>query len=179
MEPCVADRNQTAEVLTARGYGTLAVILGAFSVAGVVLNLLVIAITVRHRQLRQPLSYALVNLAVCDLGCALFGGLPATVSSAMGHFHLGKVGCTLEGFTVAFFGEWHRVAWRRDCRGTGYPGLGVQDHRSSLANSDVALSSSEPPNITDWTLKQFWNTLTICPSVFFYLVPQALPACVL
>lgn len=109
MEPCVADRNQTsdsaAEVLSARGYRTLAVILGVSSVAGVVLNLLVIVITVRHRQLRQPLSYALVNLAVCDLGCALFGGLPATVSSAMGHFHLGKVGCTLEGFTVAFFGE--------------------------------------------------------------------------
>lgn len=109
MEQCVSDRNQTSkswpETLSSGGYRMLAVILGVSSVAGVVLNLLVITITVRHRQLRQPLSYALVNLAVCDLGCALFGGLPSTVSSAMGHFHLGRIGCTLEGFAVAFFGE--------------------------------------------------------------------------
>lgn len=112
MEPCGADRNQTSDgtaEMSARGYRTLAVILGVSSVVGVVLNLLVIVITVRHRQLRQPLNYALVNLAVCDLGCALFGGLPTTVSSTQGHFHLGRVGCTLEGFTVAFFGEWRRL----------------------------------------------------------------------
>lgn len=109
MEPCVTDRNQTSDSVaevSASAYRTLAFILGVTSVAGVVLNLLVIVITVRHRQLRQPLSYALVNLAVCDLGCALFGGLPSTISSTLGHFHLGRVGCILEGFTVAFFGEW-------------------------------------------------------------------------
>lgn len=125
MEPCVAGRNQTpdgaADMLSARGYRTLAVILGVSSVVGVVLNLLVIVITVRHRQLRQPLSYALVNLAVCDLGCALFGGLPTTVSSAMGHFHLGRAGCTLEGFAVAFFGEWHLTVVKTASR-PGYHG---------------------------------------------------------
>ncbi|KAK0152397.1 Parapinopsin [Merluccius polli] len=51
----------------------LAALMGVFSAAGVLLNLLVVVVAVRHRQLRQPLSYALVNLmAVCDLGCAAF-----------------------------------------------------------------------------------------------------------
>ncbi|XP_074498842.1 parapinopsin a [Sebastes fasciatus] len=92
------------ELLSPTGYTVLAVIMGVLSVTGIILNLLVIVVTVKHRQLRQPLSYALVNLAICDLGCAVFGGVPTTVTSAMGYFSLGRVGCVLEGFAVAFFG---------------------------------------------------------------------------
>ncbi|XP_038579684.1 parapinopsin a [Micropterus salmoides] len=92
------------ELLSQTGYTILAAIMGVFSVMGIILNVLVIVVTVKHRQLRQPLSYALVNLAVCDLGCAVFGGLPTTVTSAMGYFSLGRVGCVLEAFAVAFFG---------------------------------------------------------------------------
>lgn len=93
------------ELLSRTGYTILAVIMGVFSVSGIILNVLVIVVTVRYRQLRQPLSYALVNLAICDLGCAVFGGLPTTVTNAMGYFSLGRVGCVVEGFAVAFFGE--------------------------------------------------------------------------
>ncbi|XP_077371547.1 parapinopsin a [Festucalex cinctus] len=84
------------------GYTVLAVIVGVFSILGIFLNILVIVVTVRHKQLRQPLSYTLVSLAVCDLGRAVFGGLPTTVTTAMGYFSLGRVGCILEGFAVAF-----------------------------------------------------------------------------
>ncbi|KAM6981976.1 parapinopsin a [Tautogolabrus adspersus] len=111
MEHLVQHENSSAfhnsvntELLSQTGYTILAVIMGVFSGAGIILNVLVIVVTVRHRQLRQPLSYALVNLAICDLGCALFGGIPTTITSAMGYFSLGRVGCTLEGFAVAFFG---------------------------------------------------------------------------
>lgn len=100
-----ADSAVRTQFLSRAGYTLLAATMGLFSVAGVVLNVLVIVVTVRHRQLRQPLNYALVNLAVCDLGCAMFGGLPTTVTSAMGYFSLGRVGCVLEAFAVAFFGE--------------------------------------------------------------------------
>lgn len=92
-------------LLSRTGYTILAVIIGVFSVAGVCMNVLVIVVTVRHRKLRQPLNYALVNLAVADLGCALFGGLPTMVTNAMGYFSMGRLGCVLEGFAVAFFGE--------------------------------------------------------------------------
>lgn len=92
------------EILSQSGYTILAVIMGVLSVTGIIFNILVIVVTVRHRQLRHPLSYALVNLAICDLGCAVFGGLPTTVTSARGYFSLGRVGCVLEGFAMAFFG---------------------------------------------------------------------------
>uniref|UniRef100_A0A3Q3JEX3 G-protein coupled receptors family 1 profile domain-containing protein n=1 Tax=Monopterus albus TaxID=43700 RepID=A0A3Q3JEX3_MONAL len=82
------------QLLSQDGYNILAVIMGVFSVVGIILDVLVI-----------PLSYALVNLAICDLGCAVFGGLPTTITSAMGYFSLGGVGCILEAFAVAFFGE--------------------------------------------------------------------------
>ncbi|XP_029910756.1 parapinopsin a [Myripristis murdjan] len=90
-------------LMSQTGFTILAVIMGVFSVAGIILNVLVVVVTVKHRQLRQPLSYALVNLAICDLGCAVFGGLPTTVTSAMGYFSLGRLGCVLEGFAVALF----------------------------------------------------------------------------
>lgn len=87
------------------GYTILATILGLSASCGVILNVVVIIVTVKYKQLRQPLNYALVNLAVADLGCAVFGGLLTTVTNAMGYFSLGRVGCVLEGFSVAFFGK--------------------------------------------------------------------------
>ncbi|KAI2646614.1 Parapinopsin [Labeo rohita] len=91
-------------IMPRMGYTILAVIIGFFSVFGIILNMTVIVVTFKHRQLRQPLNFALVNLAVADLGCATFGGLPTMVTNAMGYFSLGRVGCVLEGFAVAFFG---------------------------------------------------------------------------
>uniref|UniRef100_A0A673G600 Parapinopsin a n=1 Tax=Sinocyclocheilus rhinocerous TaxID=307959 RepID=A0A673G600_9TELE len=91
-------------IMPRMGYTILAVIIGFFSVFGIILNMTVIVVTLKHRQLRQPLNFALVNLAVADLGCATFGGLPTMVTNAMGYFSLGRVGCVLEGFAVAFFG---------------------------------------------------------------------------
>ncbi|XP_014843546.1 PREDICTED: parapinopsin-like [Poecilia mexicana] len=92
------------DVLSQRGYTILAMIMGVFSLTGIIFNILVIVVTVRHRKLRHPLNYALVNLAVCDLGCAVFGGLPTTFNSIMGRFSLGRLGCILGGFAVSFFG---------------------------------------------------------------------------
>ncbi|ROI74355.1 Parapinopsin [Anabarilius grahami] len=92
------------DIMPRMGYTILAVVIGFFSVFGIILNMTVIVVTLKHRQLRQPLNFALVNLAVADLGCAMFGGLPTTVTNAMGYFSLGRVGCVLEGFAVAFFG---------------------------------------------------------------------------
>lgn len=87
------------------GYTVLAIIMTVFSTFGVILNIVVIIVTVKYKQLRQPLNYALVNLAVADLGCTVFGGLLTAVTNAMGYFSLGRLGCVLEGFAVAFFGK--------------------------------------------------------------------------
>ncbi|XP_027023113.1 parapinopsin a [Tachysurus fulvidraco] len=86
------------------GYTILAILMALSSSVGIILNVVVIIVTVRYKQLRQPLNYALVNLAVADLGCAVFGGLVTAVTNAMGYFSLGRIGCVLEGYAVAFFG---------------------------------------------------------------------------
>ncbi|KAE8298537.1 Parapinopsin [Larimichthys crocea] len=57
-----------------------------------------------HKQLRQPLNYALVNMAVADLGTAMTGGVLAVVNNAQGYFSLGRTGCVMEGFAVSLCG---------------------------------------------------------------------------
>ncbi|MBN3311232.1 OPSP protein, partial [Amia calva] len=92
------------EVLMPRiGYTMLAFIMAVFSTAAIILNSTVILVTIRYRQLRHPINYSLVNLAVADLGVSLSGGLMTVVTNAMGYFSLGRTGCVIEGFAVAFF----------------------------------------------------------------------------
>ncbi|XP_066556297.1 parapinopsin a [Amia ocellicauda] len=86
------------------GYTMLAFIMAVFSTAAIILNSTVILVTIRYRQLRHPINYSLVNLAVADLGVSLSGGLMTVVTNAMGYFSLGRTGCVIEGFAVAFFG---------------------------------------------------------------------------
>uniref|UniRef100_A0A8C2J587 Parapinopsin-like n=1 Tax=Cyprinus carpio TaxID=7962 RepID=A0A8C2J587_CYPCA len=86
------------------GYITLSLLMAMFSITAVVLNATVIAVTLRHKQLRQPLNFALVNLAVADLGITLTGSVPSVVTNAVGYYITGRIGCVLEGFCVALFG---------------------------------------------------------------------------
>ncbi|NP_001005312.1 parapinopsin b [Danio rerio] len=86
------------------GFITLSLLMAVFSITSVVLNATVIVVTLRHKQLRQPLNFALVNLAVADLGTTLTGSVPSVVTNAVGYYIMGRIGCVLEGFCVAFFG---------------------------------------------------------------------------
>lgn len=87
------------------GYITLSLLMAMFSITAVILNATVIVVTLRHKQLRQPLNFALVNLAVADLGITLTGSVPSVVTNAVGYYITGRVGCVLEGFCVALFGK--------------------------------------------------------------------------
>ncbi|XP_016338276.1 parapinopsin-like [Sinocyclocheilus anshuiensis] len=86
------------------GFITLSLLMAVFSITAVVLNTTVIVVTLRHKQLRQPLNFALVNLAVADLGITLTGSVSSVVTNAVGYYITGRVGCILEGFCVALFG---------------------------------------------------------------------------
>ncbi|XP_078518532.1 parapinopsin-like [Lissotriton helveticus] len=86
------------------GYTILAVIMAIFVTGSVFLNTAVIAVTCKYKQLRQPINYSLVNLAVADLGVAVLGGGLTVETNAVGYFNLGRAGCVIEGFAVAFFG---------------------------------------------------------------------------
>ncbi|KAI7795142.1 putative parapinopsin b [Triplophysa rosa] len=71
------------------GFITLSVLMVLASVTSVVLNATVIAVTLRHKQLRQPLNFALVNLAVADLGTTFNGRSAIRGDQCRGLLHHG------------------------------------------------------------------------------------------
>lgn len=91
--------------LSRTGFLLLSLIMAIFTGPAIVLNATVIIVSLMHRQLRQPLNYALVNMAVADLGTAMTGGVLSVVNNAQGYFSLGRTGCVMEGFAVSLFGE--------------------------------------------------------------------------
>lgn len=91
--------------LSRAGFILLSIIMAAFTGPAIVLNATVIIVTLMQKKLRQPLNFALVNMAVADLGTALTGGVLAVVNNAQGHFSLGRTGCVMEGFAVSVFGK--------------------------------------------------------------------------
>ncbi|XP_042355542.1 parapinopsin-like [Plectropomus leopardus] len=90
--------------LSRTGYILLSIIMAFFTGPAIILNATVIIVSLMHKQLRQPLNYALVNMAVADLGTAMTGGLLSVVNNAQGYFSLGRTGCVMEGFAVSLFG---------------------------------------------------------------------------
>uniref|UniRef100_A0A8C5Q159 G-protein coupled receptors family 1 profile domain-containing protein n=1 Tax=Leptobrachium leishanense TaxID=445787 RepID=A0A8C5Q159_9ANUR len=67
-------------------------------------NLIVILVTFKFKQLRQPLNYIIVNLSVADFLVSVIGGSVSIATNSQGYFFLGSWACVLEGFAVTFFG---------------------------------------------------------------------------
>ncbi|KAL7889803.1 hypothetical protein AOLI_G00020610 [Acnodon oligacanthus] len=67
-------------------------------------NFLVMLVTYKFKQLRQPLNYIIVNLSLADFLVSLVGGTISVVTNFHGYFFLGTWACVLEGFAVTFFG---------------------------------------------------------------------------
>ncbi|XP_060624664.2 opsin-VA-like [Anolis sagrei] len=67
-------------------------------------NFTVILVTIKFKQLRQPLNYVIVNLSVADFLVSLIGGTISFSTNLKGYFYMGHWACVLEGFAVTFFG---------------------------------------------------------------------------
>ncbi|XP_034993694.1 vertebrate ancient opsin [Zootoca vivipara] len=67
-------------------------------------NFTVILVTLKFKQLRQPLNYVIVNLSVADFLVSLIGGTISFLTNLKGYFFMGHWACVLEGFAVTFFG---------------------------------------------------------------------------
>nr|QGW08855.1 green-sensitive opsin [Carcharhinus melanopterus] len=72
---------------------------------GLPINLLTLVVTYKHKKLRQPLNYILVNLAVADLFMMLFGFVVTFTTAVNGYFIFGPTGCAVEGFFATLGGE--------------------------------------------------------------------------
>lgn len=88
---------------------------------GLPINLLTLLVTFKHKKLRQPLNYILVNLAVADLFMACFGFTVTFYTAWNGYFVFGPVGCAVEGFFATLGGNGCRVG----CGGEGQAGQRV------------------------------------------------------
>ncbi|KAM7402146.1 hypothetical protein PAMP_017411 [Pampus punctatissimus] len=95
---------QVEPPLSHTGFIILSIIMAIFTGPAIILNATVIIVSLMYKQLRQPLNYALVNMAVTDLGTAMTGGVLSVVNNAQGYFSLGRTGCVMEGFAVSVFG---------------------------------------------------------------------------
>ncbi|NXT83864.1 OPSO protein, partial [Zapornia atra] len=67
-------------------------------------NLAVILVTLKFKQLRQPVNYVIVNLSLADFLVSLTGGTISFLTNLKGYFYMGHWACVLEGFAVTFFG---------------------------------------------------------------------------
>ncbi|XP_053164954.1 vertebrate ancient opsin-like [Hemicordylus capensis] len=67
-------------------------------------NFFVMLVTLKFKQLRQPVNYVIVNLSVADFLVSLIGGTISFSTNLKGYFYMGHWACVLEGFTVTFFG---------------------------------------------------------------------------
>lgn len=76
---------------------------------GLPINLLTLLVTFKHKKLRQPLNYILVNLAVADLFMACFGFTVTFYTAWNGYFVFGPIGCAVEGFFATLGGNGCRV----------------------------------------------------------------------
>lgn len=86
-------------------FTVLAVLMFAVTSLSLFENFLVMFVTFKFKQLRQPLNYIIVNLAIADFLVSLTGGLISFLTNTRGYFFLGKWACVLEGFAVTFFGK--------------------------------------------------------------------------
>ncbi|NXE41747.1 OPSG protein, partial [Ptilorrhoa leucosticta] len=87
---------------------------------GFPINFLTLLVTFKHKKLRQPLNYILVNLAVADLCMACFGFTVTFYTAWNGYFVFGPMGCAVEGFFATLGGkgrEWGLGA--SSCRALG------------------------------------------------------------
>ncbi|XP_057228031.1 pinopsin-like [Malurus melanocephalus] len=85
-------------------YVVVAVLMGLVVASASLLNGLVIVVSVRHRRLRSPLNYILVNLAAANLLVTLCGSSVSLSNNIRGFFAFGRRLCELEGFMVSLTG---------------------------------------------------------------------------
>ncbi|XP_077311370.1 opsin-VA-like [Lithobates pipiens] len=74
------------------------------TILSIVENFIVIVVTFKFKQLRQPLNYIIVNLSVADFLVSIVGGSISIATNSRGYFYLGPWACVIEGFAVTFFG---------------------------------------------------------------------------
>ncbi|XP_059806431.1 green-sensitive opsin-like [Hypanus sabinus] len=72
---------------------------------GLPINGLTLVVTFKHKKLRHPLNYILVNLSVANLFMVLVGFIVTFYTAIHGYFVMGPSGCAVEGFFATLGGQ--------------------------------------------------------------------------
>lgn len=119
-------------------YSLLAAYMLFLIVTAFPVNFLTLFVTVKHKKLRTPLNYVLLNLAVADLFMVIGGFTVTLYTSLHAYFVLGVTGCNIEGFFATLGGKWRT---RRDMK---------DSHASDFCNL--------------WNLLSHWHQCSVCVS---------------
>ncbi|XP_042303413.1 parapinopsin-like [Sceloporus undulatus] len=83
-------------------------VLGVFMIfcmfLGIWFNGIIIILTIRHKFLRIPINYAMVNLSVADMFSIVIGLCPTMDANLKGYYFQSKSFCTFQGFCITLFG---------------------------------------------------------------------------
>ncbi|XP_040269222.1 pinopsin-like [Bufo bufo] len=86
------------------GYSILSFLMFLNAVFSIFNNLLVILVTMKYPQLRNPINIFILNLSFSDLLMTLCGTTIVVSTNYHGYFYLGEKFCVFQGFAVNYFG---------------------------------------------------------------------------
>ncbi|OCT87544.1 hypothetical protein XELAEV_18021240mg [Xenopus laevis] len=86
------------------GYIILSFLMFLNAVFSICNNVVVILVTLRYPQLRNPINIFILNLSFSDLMMALCGTTIVVSTNYYGYFYLGEQFCIFQGFAVNYFG---------------------------------------------------------------------------
>ncbi|CAH2277711.1 vertebrate ancient opsin-like [Pelobates cultripes] len=86
------------------GYNILAFVMFLNAVFSIFNNTLVILVTLKYPQLRNPMNIFILNMSFSDLMMTLCGTTVVVSTNYHGYFYLGENFCTFQGFAVNYFG---------------------------------------------------------------------------
>ncbi|XP_068197002.1 teleost multiple tissue opsin a [Antennarius striatus] len=101
--PC-AGAAEPRSSLSPTGNAVVAVSLALIGGFGLLNNLLVLLLFLRHRALRSPINLLLVNISLSDLLVCLLGTPFSLTAAAAGRWLIGRGGCVWYGFANSLFG---------------------------------------------------------------------------
>lgn len=126
---------------------------------GIPVNLFTLCVTVMHKNLRTPIYYILVNMAMADL-LVIVVSFPFTMHAAMhGYFVHGMVGCNFEGFFTVHGTQislWSLVVLAVErCVVSSRPGIDIRSRRRFVVKGVgfswlMAFTCSLPP-LFEWS----------------------------
>ncbi|XP_068129760.1 parapinopsin-like [Hyperolius riggenbachi] len=86
------------------GYSILSFLMFLNATFSIFNNLLVIGVTMKYPQLRNPINIFILNLSFSDLLMTLCGTSIVVSTTYHGYFYLGEKFCIFQGFAVNYFG---------------------------------------------------------------------------